>query len=117
MTRRWLLLVLVLAPAGIQAGAGVMLGIGFNFNGDLGVTLKLLSSDRENEFVAAGGVTWFPRGANPLGVDVGLGYNFRNAGVAAGWDIVNSQLHVGAGYVDTSRKPSTPAGNVPPGLQ
>ena len=114
MKRLLLVLVLALAPMSASAGPGVMFGIAFNFNGDLGVSLKLLSSDREDRFVGVGGVTWFPTGANPISVDVGLGYNFRNAGVTAGWDIVNAEFQVGAGYVDTKKKRSgRPAGVSP----
>jgi len=114
MKRLFLILALVLAPMSASAGTGVLFGIAFNFNGDLGASLKLLSSDREDRFVGVGGVTWFPAGANPIGVDVGLGYNFRNAAVTAGWDIVNAELQVGAGYVDTRKKRSGRPAGVPP---
>ena len=106
MRKYLVILLLTFAPMSASAGTGVMFGISFNFNGDLGVSLKLLSSDRQDRFVGVGGVTWFPTGANPIGVDVGLGYNFRNAAVTAGWDIVNGEFQVGAGYVDTKKKRS-----------
>ena len=115
MRKYLVILLLAFAPMSASAGTGVMFGISFNFNGDLGVSLKLLSSDRQDRFVGVGGVTWFPTGANPIGVDVGLGYNFRNAAVTAGWDIVNAEFQVGAGYVDTKKKRSgRSSGNGPP---
>lgn len=114
MKRLFVVMVLIMVPMSASAGAGVMFGIAFNFNGDLGVSVKLLSSDRQDRFVGVGGVTWFPTGANPIGVDVGLGYNFRNAAVTAGWDIVNAEFQVGAGYVDTTKKRSGRPAMVPP---
>ncbi len=63
-----------------QANPGFMLGICHNFGGSTGVTLKTLSTNKQDKAVAALGVSYFPNdAANKLGLDLGLGYNFRRS--------------------------------------
>jgi hypothetical protein len=76
------------------------LGVTYNFDGSVGVSLKVLSTNKEDRGAVAAGVTFFPR-TNKFGIDVGAGYVFRNAAVTLGWDFLNSNPQIALGYVNT----------------
>lgn len=90
----------------------VMLGVAFNFGGgaansNVGITLKLLSSDRRNRAVGAVGVTFFPWGDDvAFGLDAGIGYNFRNGAAVVSYDFLNASPQFSAGWAHT-RSPTT----------
>jgi len=83
-----------------------MVGIAFNFGGQiskesLGLTVKVLSSDRQDRFVAAAGVTYFPWAPNKLGLDVSGGYNFEKVTALVGYDLLNKKPQASLGYTNT----------------
>ena len=85
-----------------KADAGIFFGISYAFGGGgPGISLKVLSSDKEDKAVAGAGVSYYPLAAKPFGVDVGVGYNFNNAGVMVGYDFLQNGVQVSAGYVNT----------------
>jgi hypothetical protein len=84
----------------------LMFGIAVEFGdtikaADVGLTAKLLSSDRPNTFVFGGGVAYFPWAKEQFGFDIDGGYNFTNAGVLAGYDLLRWKPQISAGYVLT----------------
>lgn len=85
----------------------VMLGVAFNFGGgaansNVGITLKLLHSDRRNRAVGAVGVTFFPWGDDvAFGLDAGIGYNFRNGAAVVSYDFLNASPQFSAGWAHT----------------
>jgi hypothetical protein len=94
-----------------------MVGIAFNFGGQIskesfGLTVKILSSDRQDRFVAAAGVTYFPWAPNKIGLDIGGGYNFDKVTALVGYDLLNKKPQASLGYTNTY-KPET-AINQPP---
>ena len=94
-----------------QADPGFMLGICHNFGGSTGVTIKVLSTNKQDKAVAALGVSYFPDDAANklgLGLDLGLGYNFRRSAAAVGWDFLHNQVQGAIGFSDT-KKPPAPA--------
>ena len=91
-----------------------MVGIAFNFGGKIskesfGLTVKVLSSDRQDRFVAAAGVTYFPWAPNKLGLDVSGGYNFEKVTALVGYDLLNKKPQASLGYTNTY-KPNTSTG-------
>ena len=71
----------------VQASPGFMIGISYNFGGSVGVTAKVLSSNRENRAVAAVGASYlFGESKSKFGVDLGAGYNFKHATATVGWE-------------------------------
>ncbi len=87
----------------VYADAGVFLGISYAFGGGgPGVSLKVLSSDKEDKAVVGAGATYYPLSSNnQFGLDVGVGYNFNNAGVMVGYDFLQSGIQASVGYVNT----------------
>ena len=83
-----------------HAGPGVMFGVNFNMSSGLGLTVKVLSSDRENRTVGALGTTYYPA-TNYIGVDFGIGRTFDNGAATIGWDILNNAPQASVGYVYT----------------
>ena len=92
----------VLTSGLAKADVGIFLGLSYAFGGGgPGVSLKVLSSDEENKAVVGAGVSYYPMSAKHLGADISVGYNFKNFGVTAGYDFLQSGVQIGAGYVNT----------------
>lgn len=86
-----------------SADVGVMLGVGYTFGGaGPAITLKALSTDKQDEGVVAAGVSYYPLSPNKFGVDVGAGYQADNAAAIVSWDFLQSAVQVSAGWSDTS---------------
>ena len=104
--------------AGSQAHAepGVMIGISHNFGGSTGITLKLLSTREKNRAALAAGVSYFPwTEGGAWGADVGLGYTFHQGAVSLGYDWINSQVQLSAGFANTKgTPPPAPVPSPPP---
>ena len=96
----------LLATNAALADPAVMLGLSVNFGGggsamSPGVTAKVLSSDEQDQAVAAAGVTYFPGAAKPFGVDISAGYNFNEGSALIGYDLLNQQFQASGGWVNT----------------
>lgn len=103
-----------LACFNAHASAAFMFGISHNFGGDTGVTFKILSSDKRDKPVLAAGVSFFPQ---RVGLDVGVGYNFKRTTVTFGRDLLNSRYQVAWGISSTRcppRPPPPPSAVAPP---
>ena len=97
--KKWIVAATLTASFGLaQASPGVMVGVGFNTTQGLGISLKVLSSDRDNRTVGVLGTSYYPA-TNRVGVDVGIGRTFENSAATIGWDIVNNAPKAGFGYV------------------
>jgi hypothetical protein len=81
-------------------GPGIMLGIVYNFGGNVGIQLNLMSSRRQDYGVVAAGVAYYPKSAS-WGLSLGGGYNMRNSTALVGWDFLNRTPQVSFGYSDT----------------
>jgi hypothetical protein len=88
--------------------AGFMFGISHNFGGDTGMTFKILSTERRNRPVVAAGVSFFPGEGRRIGLDVGVGYNFRQTTVTFSRDLVMDRFQMAWG-VASRRCPPAPA--------
>jgi len=110
---------ILLGSTQVQADAGVMFGLAYTFGdkGGAGLTVKLVSTREEDKWAAVAGFTWYPqKKTKPFGVDVGVGYVFRDAVLTVGWDFLHSP-QIGVGYVDTETQPPVPpVPPVPPAL-
>lgn len=98
--------ILGIFAAGAQADAGVMLGVSYDFSGttslnNLGVTAKVLSSDREDKWVGALGASFYPWSDKKLGLDVSGGYNFQDSAALVGYDLLRGAPQISAGWSDT----------------
>ena len=99
------------------ADPGVFFGVAYTFgqakpSDGLGLSLKVLSTNKEDHAVVGAGVTYYPlQSNNRFGVDLGVGYLFQDVAVTVGWDFMHSP-QVGVGYVNT--KDDRPAPPLPP---
>ncbi len=91
----------VMADTGVFVGVVYDFGSGSHASSGLGLSAKVVSDDEEDKAVGAVGLSYFPRAANKLGVDVSIGYTFDNGLVTLGYDILNKQPQMGLGYMDT----------------
>ncbi len=93
-----------------HAGAGLMLGFSYDFGGSAGVTLKVLSTNKQDKALVAAGVSYFPSDTtNVWGVDVDAGYNFRHSAATLGWDFLHKKPQVAVGWSPTHKPPAPPA--------
>lgn len=93
-----------------QAGAGVMVGVSYNFGGTAGITFKVLSTDRVDRAAAVVGVTYFPsQTQSPWGLDAGLGYNAKRATVSLSYDFLNKAPQLSLGVNNAKDKQTTQA--------
>lgn len=98
--------ILSIFAAGAQADAGVMLGVSYNFSGpaslnNLGFTAKVLSSDKEDKWVGALGVSFYPWSDKQLGLDLSGGYNFEDSALLIGYDFLKGAPQISAGWSNT----------------
>lgn len=95
--------ILALAATTAQADPAVMFGINYNFGGGgPGLSVKVLSSDREDRTVASVGANYYPM-MHRVGLDLGVGRTFQNGAATVGWDVINNAPQASIGYVDTRR--------------
>jgi len=105
MKRILLAAALSVSAMGAQADAGYMVGIAYSFGGPaslkgLGFTAKVLSSDREEKWVGAAGVSLFPWADRKLGLDLGGGYTFNNATALVSYDFLQVAPQLSVGWTD-----------------
>ena len=93
----------VLAAAPAFADPTAMLGLSWSFggtqSGQLGISARILSSDRRDEFVAAIGGTYYP-GSETFGLDVGVGYNWEKQTFTFTYDVLNQGWGAALGWAD-----------------
>lgn len=101
---------LALMAGSAHADPAAMVGLTFNFGGGmdgLGVTAKVLSSDKQDEFVGAAGVSVYPFSESSMfGLDVGGGYNFNESTGIISYDFLRGAPSISGGWVNTREKDS-----------
>jgi hypothetical protein len=85
-----------------HADAGVAIGLNFTYYGDVGITIKALSSDKNNEQVFAIGTTYYPFAEKKLGIDLGFGGAAFNVVGLIGIDILQDAAYLSVGYENMS---------------
>ena len=113
------LTVLSVGPA--FADPGFMLGVSWALDGkadlsNIGLTAKILSSDREDKLVASAGVSYYPGKTEYFGLDVGAGYNYDSTSLVLSYDFLQKAPQVSLGWVNTEDKPvaEAPVAAAPP---
>lgn len=93
------------ADGGVFVGLSVQLG-GTLTSRDIGLTAKVVSSNREDRAVLGGGISVYPFGSGParVGFDVGAGYQGSNAGAMVGYDLLLGRPTLNAGFVNTTKR-------------
>jgi hypothetical protein len=109
-TRSTLACAFLIASSSVIADPGFLVGVSYNFGGQVGITMKVLSTSREDRPALAAGISYFPT-TKKLGVDASAGYVFSHSAITAGWDFLNSNPQIGLGYVNTHGRRS---GAAPP---
>ena len=84
-----------------QADPAAFVGLSYSFGGNVGLSLKVLSDDEEGKNVAALGGTYYFGAQNPWGLDLGVGRTFDNGAVTIGWDFLQENGQISAGWADT----------------
>ena len=108
---------LTAAATGAHADVGAFVGVTYAFDGKSGpgITLQATSSRREDHAIVAAGVSFHPFApGQKFGIPVGVGYQFQNAAVLAGYDLLLQSVTVSGGYANTQDERSATA-PVPPG--
>jgi hypothetical protein len=89
----------------LTANPAIMGGFTYKFGGNnsmenAGATLKILSTAEDKKPVIAAGVSFFPwaKDGKKYGLDVGAGYNVKNATIMGGWDFLQNQPSLSLGY-------------------
>lgn len=108
-----LLVAAMVASAAAEAGAdvGAFVGVTYAFGAKtgLGLTVQATSTRREDRAIAAAGISVYPFSGTPsFGIPVGIGYQGKNAAGIVSYDVLQQNVAVSGGYVDT-RSPSTPS--------
>ena len=97
----------MMAGTAAQSEPTIMLGLAMNFGGgesaSLGVTAKILSSNKPDSFVGAAGVTYFLDDGGYFGADIGIGRTFTNSAVTLGYDFLNNRPQISAGWAKTHK--------------
>lgn len=92
-----------LAAAPAFADPTLMLGLSFTFggsqSGQLGISGRILSDNKRDQFVAAVGGTFYP-GTQQFGFDAGIGYTWDNHPFTLTYDFANQGVQVGLGWAD-----------------
>jgi len=91
-----------------QADPGYMVGISYALDGqasvkNLGFTGKVLTSDKEDKWVGAAGVSVYPWADRKLGLDLGGGYNFDRSAAIISYDFLQAKPQISGGWSDTDR--------------
>jgi len=102
-----ILLSLLGASLVTHASPALMIGVSLSFNGDFGITGKVISSDKEDKAIAALGATYYPNAAKKLGIDLSAGYTKSNVAGTIGWDFLQKNGVGSLGYVNTKKTNST----------
>jgi hypothetical protein len=91
-------------PAGF---VGLAVSFGGGNGAKFGLTAKVLSSDKQDEWVAAAGVTYYFTEADNIGFDLSAGYsNTDNVSILVGYDLVQRAPVASIGWSDT-KEPAT----------
>ncbi|MBM3611995.1 MAG: hypothetical protein FJX19_03365 [Alphaproteobacteria bacterium] len=104
---------LACAAAPAAADPAAYLGIAFTFgganSGKVGLTAKILSSEKEEDWVAGAGVTYFVGAPNDFGLDLSVGYNGSdNFSVLVGYDFLQYAPVGSLGWSDTKKEAASP---------
>ena len=79
---------------------GVTTSFGGGQSGQVGISARILSERKNDEFTAVAGVTYFPM-TNGWGLDAGVGYNFNKKNTASlTYDFLNDGFQLSAGWAD-----------------
>ena len=114
------LLILLSLSCTVQADPGIFLDITYAFgaNAGPGISLKVLSNNKEERAVAAAGVSFYPLNTTQkFGTDLGVGYLGNDIAATIGWDFLQKGVQIGLGYVnskDDNNKSAPPAVAPPP---
>ncbi len=103
MKTRLTLTSLLLVSTPSFADPGAFFGVTYNFGGGVGLSLKALSTNEEDQGAAALGVSYYPL-TQKFGVDLGGAYLDKDVTTTVSWDILNGQPQLGLGYVNTVQR-------------
>ena len=85
---------------GAWAEPAVMGGINYNFGGDVGVTVKIISDNKDKKINFGAGVSYYPwsKSKQKFGLDAGVGYTQKKVTVMGGWDFLQNKANASVGY-------------------
>lgn len=86
-----------------SATPGVFIGVAYNFGGTVAVSLKALSTKREDRFAVVAGVNYFPK-TERVSFDAGAGYVFKDGATTLTWDFTHQEVQAGLGYVPSTKE-------------
>jgi hypothetical protein len=116
---------LTLATSGIlvfnvpaKADPGYSVGLQYTFGGEVGISGRVLSTDRSDSIIAGIGIDYYPFAQKQnWDLDFSVGYQFQNVAVTGGWSAIRREPMIGISYVNTRSNTSpvaTPATPVAP---
>ena len=97
-----------LLTAGLAyGGPQAMFGLSYTWGGsvgagNVGLSVKVISDNKKDKVIAAAGATYYPWApVKKFGADLSGGYLFDSFALTGGWDFLQSDWIVSAGYVNT----------------
>lgn len=96
--------ILFVSSVCVNASPSIFAGVTYGFGGGVGLSLKALSTDKEDSGVVSGGVTYYPL-TNKFGASIGGGYLVKNGATTLEWDFINGFPTFNAGYAHTKDEP------------
>ncbi len=99
----------------LYAGPQGMFGISYTWggaigDGNLGISLKIVSDDEKDKVIGVAGVTYYPWApVEKFGADLSAGYLFDKFALTGGYDFLQSDWIISGGYVNTKDESSDPA--------
>jgi len=96
----------MLAASVSWAGPQAMFGLSYTWGGsfgagNVGLSARVLSDNEKDRVVAGAGVSYYPWAVDKFGADVSAGYLFDSFALTGGWDFIQSDFIMSAGYVNT----------------
>lgn len=94
-----------------HAGVGVFAGLTYTFqaNNGVGFTVQATSSRKEDQAIAAAGISFYPFAQKPaIGIPVGVGYQGSHAAGLISYDFLLKGISVSGGYVNTKSTSGAP---------
>lgn len=96
---------LIALSCSAKADAGYFVGLSFLLDGsfsekNIGLTGKMMNSDKHDEWKAAIGASVYPWSDNKFGIDLGAGYSDNNTAGFVSYDLLQVKPVVSLGWVN-----------------
>ena len=101
MLRRYIVCAMLVFPQLVFSDIGIGIGVNITYHGDVGISAKVLSSNKSFDMAWAIGASYYPLSNKKYGFDIGYGGNaLPNGYFLIGLDILQDASYGGVGYIN-----------------